>query len=296
MWADRAGRRNPLNGSYDGAIGMIADGLADIYMRAMDMSTPSTVVDYSSVIGSLNFFSLQTINHKLANQDLVGLIIFLVPSFEFLTASLGCLLISLVFRHLFSSGLRIDFGQNRRRNLQTKVLAFFHLLFLLFALQLYNGSLNTSNLITDTSDLLYNDEQIRNTKRESCLFEESFGDLDNFRFASKGSLMHHIYLKRNKSEICYVLQNNGFGNIFKNVDQKFAIVNDQMAELEIKFLHAMGKKDSFINQNPIFQSLRTYIVRKNLRKDIKKYFDSMNNRFTSVGFLVKVILFELTFT
>lgn len=57
------------------------------------------------------------------------------------------------------------------------------------------------------------------------------------------------------------------------VDKHFSLGIDSAAAFLPKMVHLVGQKDTYTNENPVWQSPRAMIVRKDLRKDIKSYFD-----------------------
>ena len=105
-------------------------------------------------------------------ESLWTLFHFLVPSVSFLTLVLvGCLLYWLVL--LLFSRFKISTGQQpSRKNLQTKITAFFFLCFFFFMGQLFEACLNTSSIVVRTDQLLYSKKQILETRKEFCFWEK----------------------------------------------------------------------------------------------------------------------------
>ena len=154
----------------------------------MDFGTISTdFVHYTeSPGGMIDFLSLQFIKPRSSlnvaqDGSWMDLAHFLMPSVEFIWIVLGGLL-------LYSTTWMLIKRLRRCRSAllgprQVSILVVFYLLFAWIITVLFNSSLNTASLIVDTSDLLYNNDQILRTKKESC-FVEASSELDYFKEVS----------------------------------------------------------------------------------------------------------------
>lgn len=134
-------------------------------------------VDYTEKPAiSLSVLPIQTIERAQANQDatLMKMLDFLVPSAHFLLLCLAGMGLWGLARWSFAYFKRVG------SNLRIKILSFFALLFLWWIGEFFNGNLNTTNVLSDTSDLLYSKEQLIQTKREFCFLEQS-SELDVFK-------------------------------------------------------------------------------------------------------------------
>ena len=151
----------------------------------------SDQLDYSSIIFSLGFCSYQFFDKKLNVQNkksLINFLVFLIPSIEFSAILLAGTFVNFLFLFLFSSfkASRIveEISASRKpafrnRNFKIKTLSFFYLLFLFFIRNFFNNNINTSNVIVDTSDLLYSKGKILETNKELCFLEKSV-EMDYF--------------------------------------------------------------------------------------------------------------------
>lgn len=124
---EKTGRYNLLNSTFDGAIGMLAESKADAYIMPMDIhQIPEGVVNPSSLLHSLSYVADHLINKKRRSmQSLTSLADLLIPSFEFLLASLSGILMYLIAFYLFLWCLKRLCGKSKESNLQIKILAFF---------------------------------------------------------------------------------------------------------------------------------------------------------------------------
>lgn len=87
-------------------------------------------------------------------------------------AVMGGVLLHLLALFLFSFCLKVLLRKPKRSSLETKILAFFFLLFSFFSRQLYLSNLRTDKISVDVSGLLHNEEQILNTEMQPCFLDE----------------------------------------------------------------------------------------------------------------------------
>ena len=116
--------------------------------------------------------------------------------------------------------------------------------------------------------------------------------MEIFRGAHKVTLAYKIYLKRNISDTCYLLKRNaGFGSIVndKNLKRLFFLTADAAKDFAPKITQALGRQNTYINLNPICESIRTLIVRQSLRKDIKDFLNYGVNLYASFGVFQRAI-------
>ena len=153
---------------------MVAGSKADAYILPMDIhQIPEGVVSPSSLLLSISYVGDQLINKKQRSvQTLESLIDLLIPSFEFLVASLIGVLVYLIIYFLFSICSKRLSWKSKESNLQIKILAFFFSLYCFFIMELYNDNLNTESVTVDVSDLLHSEEQYLNTDREPCFLDK----------------------------------------------------------------------------------------------------------------------------
>ena len=144
--------------------------------RPMDFGTiRSEFVHYTeSPACMINFLSFQFIKPRRSweldrESSWMDLAHFLIPSVGLIWTVLGGLLLYSItwllikrFRRSATLGTR-----------QVSILVVFYLLFAWMIAVLFSNSLNTASLIVDISDLLYNNDQILRTKKESCFMEAS---------------------------------------------------------------------------------------------------------------------------
>ena len=170
-----------------------------------------------------------------------------------------------------------------------KILAFAYLLYCFFIDQFYNGILNTTSVTVDLSDLLYSDEQILATDKYPCFFEDGI-EMDIFRGAPKSTLSYKIFQKRNEKEPCFLLaQNAKFGHLaeMQHPEKIFYLTAEASKDFTPKIVQAIGRKDTFSNLNPICESVRTLIFRKNFRRDVKNFFVFGVDLYSSFGIFQK---------
>ena len=142
-------------------------------------------MDYTEKVAfSKSFYQLQLINEKLKNENeknLISLINFLIPSIEFISLLLACMLIYFVTKSFFSSATKLTNQKaNKKQNFKIKTLSFFYLLFLFFIQNFFTNNINTGNVIVDTSDLLYSKNKLLDTKKEICFPEKNTEYQDYF--------------------------------------------------------------------------------------------------------------------
>lgn len=62
------------------------------------------------------------------------------------------------------------------------------------------------------------------------------------------------------------------GNLFQRDPVKiFMVLPDMGRELIIRLAQTLIKHDTFVNRSPLYQSLRAFLVRKNLPEGIKGF-------------------------
>lgn len=59
----------------------------------------------------------------------------------------------------------------------------------------------------------------------------------------------------------------------RNPEKIFLICNDLFFELGSKLIKTLLKTDCFLSEHTIHQALRSYVIRKNLKKDIRNFID-----------------------
>lgn len=255
-------------------------------------SIPQSVVDSTNVIHSLNYILSHLINEKQqTTQSLRTVFELLVPSSDLLKIALIGVLLYFVLLYSFSFILKRFFGEKKQPNHQIKYLLFAFVLFLFFVEQFYHGTINTESVTVDLSDILYSNERILNSDFEPCFLEERI-EMSIFKYAPKSSLAYKIYLKRNRNDPCFLLKKNaGLGHLaqMKNLKRLFFLIADLAIDFMPKLFQSIGKQNTYSNLSPICESVRTLIIRKNLRKDIKDYLNFVINLYTSAGIFQKAL-------
>ena len=109
--------------------------------RPIDYHTiDERVVEPSSFLHSINYITIQSITDKKRSIGFSSLLDLVVPPLELLLAALGGLLVHLLCLYLLSLCLRKWLKKPKGPpRLQTKILAFFFLLFCFFFDEFYNG-------------------------------------------------------------------------------------------------------------------------------------------------------------
>lgn len=86
--------------------------------------------------------------------------------------------------------------------------------------------------------------------------------------------MNKLYEKRNKENLCFLFVDNQIGNLFNYDQNKIFLILPNIGRLVVsKIVQTIYKKDTFINNFPFYTTLRTFILRKNLKKEIKNIFN-----------------------
>ena len=114
--------------------------------------------------------------------------------------------------------------------------------------------------------------------------------MDIFGGAQKSSLLYKVYEKRNRNNTCFLLKRNvRFGHLMnmKNLDRVFFLIADVAADFAPKIIQAMGTKNTFTYLKPIYESVRTLIRRKNLKKEFADYLDFCIDFYLSLGIFQK---------
>ena len=146
--------------------------------RPMEFGTISDdLVDYLKVpFFSASFSPFQLIERENKNSGHSS-------TFDFLAPSLGFLIIVVVGLLLYRMSLAVfsmrPFSRceksarssGSQTDLRTKILTLFNLLFLFFNRKLFEGDLNTANVVVRTDDLLYSQEQVLSTRKEFCFVD-----------------------------------------------------------------------------------------------------------------------------
>lgn len=177
-WVNKTGDYDPVTGRYDGAIGLLTDGLADIFIRPLDYGGIDTTkfVDFlNSPFMAIQFSPFQLIGSSGPQIDkgLWNLYQFLMPSTSFVALFLAGCLLYLVATYLLSpSSFSLFKKPTRSSRLKLKLVFVFFLFFLLLMHQFFESNLNTENVIVETNEILYSEEKILRTKKEFCFMEK----------------------------------------------------------------------------------------------------------------------------
>ena len=101
--------------------------------------------------------------------------------------------------------------------------------------------------------------------------------LNDFK-APATSLVHHIYQKINKTDTCFIYSNNQFNTFFQKEGNNFFTLIPNVLKEIMKFMFGgLIKSDTYVETNlVVYESLRTFIAKKNLeinkKKAVKKHF------------------------
>ena len=90
--------------------------------------------------------------------------------------------------------------------------------------------------------------------------------------APKGTLAWKLYEKRNRADLCFLIEDNKQGNLVKRpLDKIFSSMPDLYSNLLTLLIHKSLRKDTFISDFSLFQTVRAFIVRRNIRKETKQF-------------------------
>lgn len=286
--------------SFDGALGLVQAGEADIFLRPTTQLIDSdNKFDFSMPLISEEFHPFQAIESHLNQPDPQTLIEFIdstLPSREFLALHLlGVLVNSLALFALFS----IYSGRLKLKNF-TKLLSFdskhapFRLLLLAYLVsaflteQLISNHINTTKVVVPTEYLIADQAKALSANRETCFFENSY-EMIFYRTAPTNTLIHKLYEKRNRTDLCVLTDNGQIGNAVKrDTDKVFVIFTSLYFEINSKVLQTIVGKNGFLGEK-LFENLRYFILRKRLSPAIKKFIDSCVYAHTSFGFNLKAV-------
>lgn len=277
LWADREGSYNLQNKTFDGAVAMVAQSKADSYIRPTNyLDVGHRLIDYSDVVLSKSFNTMQLISEKkLSDQDeksLMSLLNFLVPSLGYLGLLFASLLLYIVALFVLSSFKLSNLQRWRRiNNFKSKILWLSFVVCLFLMSLFFSCNLNTMKIVVDVSDILYSKKQLLETKREIC-FPELNSELNYFIHAVKGSFEEKMYQKANKKDICILLMNNGMGNLLtRKLDSIFLLIPEEGQLAISRGIQTMFRKDTFINSFSFCKTLRAFILRKDMDKQLKSF-------------------------
>lgn len=292
--ARSVGTFNAANLSYDpsSAIGMVASSKVDTFFRSTDyISIRQSFVDFSDALSNLEYRLMQLIDKKSRNQfdsSWTKQMSFLAPPSDLICLIMIGLLLYFVFRFLLSSTFKLTmsklniFGPEKselppKRQFPIIVLSFTMLLFLIKTF--YSNNLNTDNVIVDASDLLFSDEQIAQTDKELCV--EQSGEESYMQSAPINTLPRIVYEKRNKQDLCVFIFDGNLGNAMsRTLNKAFFVFMNFNLSLVARFLQTFFKKDVFLRNEAIYDTVRNMILRKDLRKDVKSL---INRRYVKFG-------------
>ena len=142
----------------------------------MEYTLEERFLDYTDAIMGFFIYPTQLLDQKTSDQNdksLINLLKFLIPSLSFALLFSAGFLLYFVFLFLISYFKKL-------KRPQFKTLSFAYLLFLFFMCELFNGNLNTSNIIVKVNDLLYSKQQILETQKEFCFIGMYFCNLKHF--------------------------------------------------------------------------------------------------------------------
>lgn len=257
----------------------------------MDYGIDPMLVGYSMVPHITTTYSPIQLIQKTTTQKVVqswsSLFQFLVPSTGFMMLALAGFLLYWTFPALlyrFKKFARLP----PRMNLQTKIVSLFFLLFLFIMGQLFQSSLNTSNVVVRTDQLLYSKDQLLKTEKEFC-FVEKGGEVEYLKNAPASSLLRKLYEKRNESNNCYLLVGNQVGNIYeKDLTQIFTIAPQVMLTFMTRAVQSFLRSSTYMEERlEIYQSIRSLLINRQMKIAKKNYLDKCLRAFVEGGFSIK---------
>ena len=109
--------------------------------------------------------------------------------------------------------------------------------------------------------------------------------------APKGTFANKIYEKRNKTDVCVFRNNdNKSGNGFERPRHKiFALAHEGLIYYYARITQTLLKCDVFTSQKPLLRALRTSIISKTLKKEVKKFLDTCVTAHLQFAFYKKFI-------
>ena len=196
-WTNRTGQFDASRGKYDGAIGALSEGSVDLFIRPIELGMIGlNFVNFIEVPLAAERISPVQMVEREVDQATIDLSLsssfrFWVPSTDLLLLMvIGCL-IHFVISFLFQCSIKRTQAPPGS-NLKLKILSFFYLLFIFFTEEFFGNSLSSEQVIVRTDGLLYSRDNILNTNKEFCFFENSV----EFEFMIKVSLSYSLaYLK-----------------------------------------------------------------------------------------------------
>lgn len=255
---------------------MVMQSKADSYIRPINFfDADQRLIDYSDVVMSKSFNTMQIIEKKLSTQEeqsLMNLLNFLIPSLGFVGLLLASLLLYFASLLLLSSFKLTKLRRLKRRtNFKTRIQWLSFVAFLFLMSLFFSANLNTMKIVVDVSDVLYSKEKLLETKRELC-YPELNSELNYFIHAVKGSFEEKMYEKSNKKDLCILLANNGMGNLLKrNLNSIFLLIPDEGQLAISRGIQTLFRKDTFINSFEFCKTLRAFIIRKDMDKQLKAF-------------------------
>lgn len=102
--------------------------------------------------------------------------------------------------------------------------------------------------------------------------------------------MDRIYDKANKTSPCYLISNNRIGNVLKkDVKTLFAVLPNLSVDYLTRLVQTFLQRDTYSESSfKVFESIRTFIVRKTLKREEKCLFERHLNSLKEHGVIEKV--------
>ena len=149
------------------------------------------------------------------------------------------------------------------------LLLVFSLFFQFFIMNLVSSLIETSKIIVDDSQLLYDESKIIQSRQNACFFD-SINKL-YMKKSLQGSIMHHIYEKKVNPDKPCTVTNIRDGEAFKN----HFILLTSFHSFILQFIASLQPdKDMFSSNRPIESVnvgfLLAKVIDKNLREIINR--------------------------
>ena len=116
-----------------------------------------------------------------------------------------------------------------------------------------------------------------------------FGFIFVSLLAPANTLIHKLYEKRNKNDLCVLVHNNQIGNAAtRDIRKIFVIFTNLYFELNSSILRSTVGKNGFLGET-LFENLRYFILSKHLSPGARKFIDLCVYAHTSFGFTYRSI-------
>lgn len=104
------------------------------------------------------------------------------------------------------------------------------------------------------------------------------------------TMLHKLYEKMSASDPCFMFTGHEVGNILrKDFDRVFTIAPHLMLDFASRFIQTFMRTDTYIELSlELHQTIRTYVVGKNMKEEKRKYIEKCVQMLTEFGFSKKM--------